>query len=421
MSLIARGQPHRAAAPWAASLAVLVAAIGGTAALADPAPSYETLLRNSDQAPSAQEAAALADAARARVRQAAARPNPTLSVDVENAYGNGPYSGFDNAETTWSLSQDLELWNRRGSRIGAARAEAGAAGLRSDLAKLDAAGRLATAYAEAEAAQRRYDLAKEALDLTVADARAALKLVEEGREPLVRGLQGESEAAAARAALDEARAERDAAFAQLSAVAQLPVLVTKIEASLLDQAAPQDAQATDRLPEVAVAEAERLAAERRVALTRAQGRPDITASIGFRQYRADDATALTFGLSMPLPLFDQNRGNVDASKAEFRAADARLTGARLQAQADLQAATARLTASVSRVAATDMGVTSAEEAYRLTRIGFEAGRISQLELRASRAALINARNAAIDARLARVRAEVDLARLQGRAPFGGTQ
>jgi cobalt-zinc-cadmium efflux system outer membrane protein len=37
------------------------------------------------------------------------------------------------------------------------------------------------------------------------------------------------------------------------------------------------------------------------------------------------------------------------------------------------------------------------------------------------AALISARNAAVDARLARVRAEIDLARLQGRAAFGTSQ
>ena len=73
------------------------------------------------------------------------------------------------------------------------------------------------------------------------------------------------------------------------------------------------------------------------------------------------------------------------------------------------------------VLAADAGVTSSEEAYRLSRIGFEAGRISQLELRGTRAALITARNAAVDARLARVRAEIDLARLQARAPFGGGQ
>ena len=51
-------------------------------------------------------------------------------------------------------------------------------------------------------------------------------------------------------------------------------------------------------------------------------------------------------------------------------------------------------------------------------IGFEAGRISQLELRSTRTALIASRNAAVDARIARVLAEIDLARLEGRAPFG---
>ena len=36
-------------------------------------------------------------------------------------------------------------------------------------------------------------------------------------------------------------------------------------------------------------------------------------------------------------------------------------------------------------------------------------------------AVVNARSAAVDARLARVRAEIDLARLDGRAPFQGAQ
>ena len=57
----------------------------------------------------------------------------------------------------------------------------------------------------------------------------------------------------------------------------------------------------------------------------------------------------------------------------------------------------------------------------LSRIGFESGRISQVELRVTRTALVNARSAAVDARLARVRAEIDLARLNGRAPFEGAQ
>lgn len=402
-----------------AVVALATVAIGP--AWADPVPSYEELLERIGLTPGALEAEALVDAAEARVRQAGVRPNPELSLEAENAFGSGPFSGYDNAETTLSVSQDLELWGRRGARVGVAQAEGRTSLLRRDLATLDAAGRLALAYAEAEAAERRLQLAQEALDLTIADARALMILVEEGREPLFRGIQAQSQAAAARAALDEAQAERDAAFARLTAVAMLPNPVTSIGASLLDREPPAVVPTSSTSPEVRVAQAERDAAESRIEVERVRARPDVRVSVGVRRYEAEDATALTFGVSMPLPLFDRNRGNYDAAQAEFRAADARVMAATQTAQADLAGAEARLRSANSRVWATDGGVTAAEEAYRLSQIGFEAGRISQLELSSSRAALIAARNAAVDARLARVRAEVDLARLQGRFPFGSSR
>lgn len=400
------------------ALAAIAVALGSPA-WADPSPSFAELLAQLDQSPATLEAGALVDAADARVRQAGVRPNPVLGLDVGNAFGTGPFSGVGNAETTLAFSQNLELWGRRSTRVAIARAEADAAGLQRDLAVVDAAGRLALVYAEAEAAERRAELAEESLTLTVADARAALALVEQGREPLVRGIQAESEAAFARASRDEAQAERAAAYARLTAVAMLPTPVTSIDDSLLDQAPTFSPTATKDGPTVRVARAQREAAERRIAAERVQARPDVTASIGVRRYEMEDATALTFGISMPLPLFDRNRDNIEAAQAEFRAADARLVSRRQEAQMDREAARARLMASVSRVSASDAGVDAAEEAYRLSRIGFEVGRISQLELRASRTALINARTAAVDARLARVRAEIDLARQDGRVPFQG--
>jgi cobalt-zinc-cadmium efflux system outer membrane protein len=411
-------RPLRYAAGCALALA---AAATVSPAWADPAPSFSTLLARIGQSPVTLEAEASLDAAEARVRQAGARPNPTLDLSMDSAFGTGPFSGVGNAETTLSVTQDLELWGRRGARVDTARAEAGTVALQRDLAMLDAAGRLALVYAEAEAAQRRFTLAEEALALVLADARAMMRLVEEGREPLMRGLQAESEAASARASRDEALAERDAGFARLTAVAMLDAPATAIPDSLLDRGLAKAEAPTGAVPTVRIAEAEKAAAERRIRVERIRSRPDVSATLGVRRYEAEDATALTVGISLPLPLFDRNRGNIDAAEAEFRAADARLIQTRQEAQADRQAATARLSASTSRVSAADAGVTSAEEAYRLTRIGFEAGRLSQLELSATRAALVSARNAAVDARLARVRAEIDMARLQGRAPFGGTQ
>lgn len=386
---------------------------------ADPAPAYEILLeRIGRNAPAQVEADALLEVAEARLRQAGVRANPELALRADGVLGGKPYAGWGEAEISLDITQNLELGGRRGARVDVARAEAGVSALRRDQAGIDTVARLALTYAEAEAAERRFALAEDALTLALADARAALVLVEEGREPLLRGIQAETEAAMARAAVEGARAERDVAFARLTAEAMLPTPVTSVGAGVLDRTSPARLDAAASLA-VRVAEAEAEAAERRIGREQAEARPNISASLGVTRYQAEDATALTVGLSMPLPLFDRNRGNIDAARAEHRAAEARVAGARLADAAERSAALARLRASASRVAAGDMGVSSAEEAYRLSRLGFEAGRISQLELRSTRVALISARDAAVEARLARVRAEIELARLQGRAPFEG--
>ena len=348
MSLSPPCRPPRAVG---CAFAVLALA-AGFPAWADPAPAFEQLLTQALTAPAAAEADADLAAAEGRLAQAGVRPNPELGLEVENILGRGPFQGVDGAETTLTVSQDLELWGRRGARVGVAQSEREAARWRRDASRLQVAAALAVAYAEAEAAQRRYALAEEALELAVADARAALILVEEGREPLLRGIQGESAAAAARAALDEARAERDAAFAELTALAGGQTPLTSVEASLLDRVPAVSAGQAAEAPAVLALVAERGAAQGRVRVETARGRPDVRASVGVRRFEAEDATALTAGVSLQLPLFDRNRGGVLAAEAEVRAAEARLRGARLDADADWRAVTA---------------ASAATEAYRLTR------------------------------------------------------
>jgi cobalt-zinc-cadmium efflux system outer membrane protein len=385
------------------------------------APSFESLIARLQRMPAAIEAAALEEAARARAQQAHAIPNPAIGWDTENIHGSGAYDGLSDAETTVSISQPLELFGQRGARVDAAEAEAAAAVLRSELLRWRFAGRLAEVYAEAEAASRRHALAAEALALAERDARAVALLVEQGREASLREMQARSEADAARAAMAEARALRDAAFARLSAIAALDAPVQALGDSLLDRE-PGVRTGDERSSlRVRIAEADLDAASRRVTLERRRARPAVAASIGMRRFRQHRDEALVAGVTLTLPLFDRNRGGIGAATAELRAADAQLVAARHEARADRLAAEAMLSASGLRVEAADRGVTAAAEAYRRARIGFDSGRISQLELRATRAALVTARGAALEARVARVRAEIALAGLQGRVPFGASR
>lgn len=389
------------------------------AALADPAPPFRELLRQA-QATAPRLAEARAEIARAEglARQAGAMPNPTLGVEVENFATS---NGVNMAETTASIEQTIELGGKRSARIAAGRADVEAARRRAASAQSEYAFDLAAAYAEADGADRRLQLASEGLELAQEDARIATVLVQSGREADLRRVQAQAAVQAARAAVDQARAARATAFANLTAMVGAPVSYTSIPVSLLDEATK-----TLRIPDpnplsspaYLAAEAERDAAARRVRVERSQAVPDVTVSFGVRKMQEDNSTAMVAGVAMPFPIFSRNGGNISAARAELNAAEARLNSARLDAEAAARSGVARVSAAETRLVAAREGEQTAEEAYRLTRIGYEGGKLALVELLNARRALTDARTQMIDAATERLSAQAALARLAGVPPFG---
>jgi len=68
--------------------------------------------------------------------------------------------------------------------------------------------------------------------------------------------------------------------------------------------------------------------------------------------------------------------------------------------------------------AASKGEEAATEAYRMARLGYEAGRTPLVELLLSRRTLTDARLSVVDARLARVAAYASLAVASGQIAFG---
>lgn len=403
--------------PPLAALLVLAGLGAASAAVAEPAPPFNALLAQAQaNAPRLAEARAHVARAEGLARQAAVMPNPTLGLEIENFSGSGPFRGTGLSETTATIGQTLELGGKRAARVAAGRADVEAARAQARRAEAEYVFDLAAAYAEAEASDRRLELAREGLSLAEEDARIASALVDAGREAELRRLQAQVAVQAARAAADEAQAARAVAFGALTALAGAPAPITSIRVSLLDTTAPlfpgASAPATATTAVVA-AQAEREAAARRLRVERRRAVPDVTVSVGVRRFEADDATALVAGVSVPLPLFDRNRGNVAAARAEEAAAEARLSATRLEAAAAVRASTARTAAAQSRLAAAREGERTAQEAYRLSRIGYEAGKLALAELVAARRALAEAREQSISAAVERIGAQAVQARLTG--------
>lgn len=405
--------------------AFFIAAIWGcfiAALQAAEAPSFPQLMREAQMtAPRLREIEAEVSAAQGRSRQAAAFPNPIVSLELEDFGGSGPYRGTNNSQATIALSQPLEIAGQRGARKAAGQAGLAAVTARSVQARAEFGFDLALAYAAAEVAQGRFALLAQDAERAQEDLRSARALVAAGKEGELRAVQAEAAAAAASAELEGARAGVIEALGRLSALVGSKEPYSAVRGSLLN-AAGKDSNATSlpsdaALPPVATAEAEREWAERRLTLERRRAIPTPSLSIGTRRFKGDDANALVAGFSIPLPLFDRSRGDIAAARAELSGAEARVDGARLEAQASARTASAQLEASATRLTAADQGAVAAREAYRLARIGYEAGRTPLFELLGTRRALTEAELRLLEARLERVRATASLARLAGRIPF----
>jgi cobalt-zinc-cadmium efflux system outer membrane protein len=402
-------------------VAVLLSTATGGVAQAQNAPPYTMLLREASNAPRATLLAAEVARTEGLAEQAHARPNPTVSVLAENIAGGGPYSGLGGAENTVQLNQPFELAGKRSARVAAANAAVTAARARGLEGRIAYAHDLALAYAAVEIAQGRIDLAEDEVEEAEADARLAGALVDAGKEASLRRLQAETVLNAQRAELELAKAGQFAALARLSALAGASQNFKGITGSVLglvDDApaiGPSDS-AGSAVYQTALAE--RDAASLRIRVERKRGVPDVTGSLGVRRLERDGATALVVGIALPLPIFDRNRGNIAAAVADARAANARAEAVRLENEAERRGALAQVDATALQVKAAVASLATAQEAYRLARIAYEAGKAPLIELLSARHNLGAARGVVLDARAARFTAYATLARLQGRTVTG---
>ncbi len=325
------------------------------------------------------------DATEAAIVQAGAWPNPTLDAQLEDLRR-------DNRTTTLQLSQPIELGGKRSARVTAAERarDQAASALAGRRAEIRAA--TVTAFFDVLTAQERLRLAQDSVGLAQTATRAATNRVAAGKvSPLeetrarvaeagmrVELLQAEGTLRSARQQLAALWGNPDPRFTQVEgAVDQLPAMAASQDLGVRIAAAPVVVQA-------------RLEVERRKALSdleQAKRIPDVTVSLGAKRVPASDGEAggsrrnqVVVGLSVPLPIFDTNRGNVaEALSREEKARDD-LAAAELQLGTEVAQATERLRS--ARATAQTLqhdALPGAETAYKAATKGFELGKFSFLE------------------------------------------
>jgi cobalt-zinc-cadmium efflux system outer membrane protein len=236
------------------------------------------------------------------------------------------------------------------------------------------------------------------------------------------------------AALERARAEARTALARAEVAAARAALNRKLgrpataELSLQLTAVAVPATPQAEQPELVAARAEAEAARAEVDLLRRERIPDPTVSLGYeRETRPEEhatgadlhtGSMLMARISVPLPLWDRNQGELSAARARRAAREAEREGREREVEVERVAAREVYEAARAAEAALVAALPGVERNLLLIQRAYEAGELGLDALLLSRDRAFAARAEAIDAAAALARARSALLRASGLLPTG---
>ncbi|NIA15577.1 MAG: TolC family protein [Nitrospiraceae bacterium] len=415
----------------------------------------------------------------ARVLQAGLRPNPELSLEIEDIRWRpgptqttktrslgiamptttptvswsadrerGARSGFSESEFTLSVSQVIELGGKRARRVALAKREKELVLWDYEAARADVITETARAFVGVLAAQERLVLQDELVVLAEAVARTTSLRVELGEAPPLEANRADVALTTTRVGQQQAALELAAAHARLAATWGSREVAFERAVGRLDElvAVPpvsELAQAIGANPDVARWTAEMAQRDARIALERSRRVPDPNVSLGFRStglaegrssgfsadtagaigwsrarsgYNSDRDNSLVVEFSIPIPIFDRNQGSIAEAEHMASKASAQRRGTELAVHTALvELREAAAAALVEAVALRDDALPMATDTFEKTQQGYRQGKFAYLNVLDAQRTLFELRTAYLDALSQYNNAVTGIERLTGAA------
>ena len=372
------------------------------------------------------------DRARARLRQAGVRPNPTL--DFEQKTGRLTGSAGER-ETSIGVSLPLEVAGQRRRRIDLAQAELEATEAEVADRERRLAGEVVAAYAEALSALRELEITEGLNDLDLQTTRFVQARVNEGETAPIELslLQVEVDRLKSRRALVEGRLQATLLrLKNLSGIALTEPL--RLRESLSTTRSPwQRPDTVDAAIEIALrtrpdlrfARLNEEAGRAGLNLVRAQAAPDVVASTKYSQVHSvfdetpvgpirDRDKLLTFGVSVGIPVFNRNSGGKAEAALIITQATRRREFLETVIRSEVASAYARVDAVQKALLIFDQGVIGrSNDNIRAIRAAYQIGEFKITDLLAEQRRLLDSQRDFTETLTERYRALADLQSAMG--------
>ncbi|MDM0047019.1 TolC family protein [Variovorax dokdonensis] len=351
--------------------------------------------------------------------QAGAFPNPTLDVGLED-------QRTKTRTTTVLLSQPIELGGKRAARIESAERGIDVARTQLDAKRLDIQANVTAAFFAALVAQERVSLAKASLDIARRGAEVAGKRVAAGKVSPVEETKAKVAQSSAGLELAQAQGDLRTSLAQLRAAIGSGPAIERVDGNAVQTPRlPSPAEVAARLDDAPAVREARLEVRRLEALSdleRAKRIPDLTVTVGATRPNEIARNQAVLGVSIPLPIFDTNRGNIqEAMRRQDKAEDlAKATELRVRTEASV--ALQRMETALSLVGTLqDEILPGAQLALDAATKGFELGKFNYLDALDAQRTLLEARSQYLNALAEAHKSSADLQRLLGPVGLSAAQ
>lgn len=367
--------------------------------------------------PRLRAAAERVDIAAGQIRQARLIPNPEVGWEGEEITGDR--RGFGEAEHTLTLSQVIELGGKRSARIKSARSGVSIAEIDLESLRQDVLAEVTTLFTAAALSQRRLVLINESIGLAEELRTAAQQKVDAGAAPTAEAIR--AGVAVSNARLDSVTAHTYwlntmAALAAMwessepdfdSVRTELPQVIGVPTMSNLQPLLEEN-------PDIRRGTANIQRARHSHRMARALSVPDLTVSAGPRFLAEDRSQTFVLGVSVPIPIFSRNQGDIARSKSAIREAEWEHRAVVIQLRSSLAKALQNMGSAVHAIETMrDEILPAATAVFEEIQRGYRQGRFDYLDLLAAQQDLIGARMRHLDALSDYYQQRIDVERLIG--------
>ncbi len=271
--------------------------------------------------PLLKSANATIQAAKGQLIQSHTYPNPSISISAENIAGSGQYSRFESAETTLSLSQTFPLGGKRFANQNVQQGFINfyQSALLTTESKLYIL--LGERYVNVLYAQNWQDATNKLV-------RIDTTIVSTLKRKLHAGNGSPLDLMTAQIQLSQSKIARDIANQKLHAAwKQLTLLMGQSNLKyrrILDKGLPHRLSSYKKLyvallssPTWKMQIVKTKVAYQKILLANKEIWPDLSVSIGARHFADTHENSLVADFSLPLPIYDQNQGNIVSRLADY--------------------------------------------------------------------------------------------------------